>query len=130
MNDEHAAALARGVDEACADFDPSEKSLGLLGVRLVVIAGQKDDPRSLPTPFSDLSTDRGLCRAPVPFRTEIPAVDDIANEEEIVGAMMAQETHQVLGFASARAEMQVRNPNGTVTVAPYWSRRLLRTEKI
>jgi len=49
---------------------------------------------------------------PVPAGAQLPAVDDVADQVDVVGVVAAQEVEQLLGLASARAEMKVGEEQG------------------
>jgi hypothetical protein len=127
---QHSTPLGCAMEEIRGYFYTSEKALNQLSVRLVVISRQKNDVRALSPPSGDFATNRRLRRAPIPRRTEVPTVDDVSNEEELVGTVMPQKIQQFLGFASARAKMQIGDPNGAVAVTSCASERFSGTEKI
>jgi hypothetical protein len=130
VDNQHSTPVGGAVEEIRGYFDTSEKALNQFSVRLVVISRQKNDVRALSPPSGDFAANRGLRRAPVPRRTEVPTVDDVADEEELVGRVMPQKIQQFLGFASARTKMQVGDPNRSVAVTSCAPERFSGTEKI
>ena len=46
---------------------------------------------------------------PIPGRVQRPAVDDVADEIDRVGVVIAQEVEEAVGLAAAGAEMHVGN---------------------
>ena len=46
-------------------------------------------------------------------RAQLPAVDDVADQIDRVGIVIAQEVEQAFGLAAARAEMNIGNEEST-----------------
>ena len=76
---------------------------------LVVIAGDIDDARALAGLAQQLLDDVVVRLRPVPGTAQPPAVDDIADEIDRLGLVMAQEIDQELRLGRLRAEMDVGN---------------------
>jgi hypothetical protein len=53
---------------------------------------------------------------PVPRFLQAPAIDDIADQINRVCIVTKQEIEKVTGFASASAEVQIRNPDRPIAV--------------
>ena len=85
---QHSAPVGCAVEEIRGYFDTSEKALNQFSVRFVVISRQENDVHALSPPSGDFATNRRLRRAPVPRRTEVPTVDDVSDEEELVCTVM------------------------------------------
>ena len=85
----------------------------MLADRLVVVAGNEDDALTVTRALEDLLHHRVLGRGPVDAAAHGPEVDDVADEEEVVGLVLAQEFEQAFGLARARAEMDVREKDRT-----------------
>jgi hypothetical protein len=71
-----------------------------------------------------------LVRRPVPVALELPAIDDVADQVKCVAGIGSEKAGQDLGFAAARAEMDVGNEYGSVLVADGaggWAGRLRST---
>ena len=77
--------LLRAPDGA-ADFDPAEVHAAKGPYHLVVIARDVNDMRSLARLAQDLLHDVVVRLRPVPLTAQLPAVDDVADEEERVAA--------------------------------------------
>ena len=50
---------------------------------------------------------------PIPARAQLPAIDDVADQIDRFGIVIAQEVEQAFGLAAARAEMNIRNKEST-----------------
>ena len=50
---------------------------------------------------------------PVPAGFQLPAVDDVADQIDRVGIVIAQEIEKPVGLAAARAEMNIGNEERT-----------------
>ena len=53
---------------------------------------------------------------PVPAFFEAPAVDDIADQIEIVAIVIDEKIMEQFGLAAARAKMDIGNPNCAVSI--------------
>ena len=80
-----------------------------------MIPGDIGDLRALARLAQDLLHDVVVRLGPVPSAFQLPAVDNIADEIEIFRLIVAQEIEQVFSLASGCAEMNVGNPNGSVS---------------
>ncbi len=78
-----------------------------------MIARQVDDARALARLAQQLLHDVVVVLRPVPARAQLPAVDDIADQIDRVGVVIAQEIEKLLGLAAARAEMHIGNKQST-----------------
>ena len=78
-----------------------------------MIARYVDDTRALARLAQKLLHDVVVMLRPVPAGLQLPAVDDVADEVDRVGVMVAEEVEQAIGLAAARAEMNVGNKERT-----------------
>ena len=85
----------------------------IVAQEFVVIAGQIDDARALAGLAQQLLHHVVVGLRPVPARLQLPAVDDVADQIDRVGVVIAQEIEKLLGLATARAEMHIRNKEST-----------------
>ena len=74
---------------------------------LVVIAGDVDDARALAALAQQLLHHVVVRLRPVPGAAQPPAVDDVADQIDRLGVVVAQEIEQELGLGRLRAEMDV-----------------------
>ncbi|EHP44079.1 hypothetical protein OR16_05342 [Cupriavidus basilensis OR16] len=51
---------------------------------------------------------------PVPAAAQLPAIDDVADQVELVRFIVLEEIEQVIGLAARRAEVNVGQPDGAV----------------
>ncbi len=73
----------------------------------VVIAGHIDHARALARLAQQLLHDVIMGLRPIPAALQAPAVDDVADEINRVGFVMAQEIQQKVRLHAARAKMQI-----------------------
>jgi hypothetical protein len=82
--------------------------------RLVVVAGHVDHVRT----FARLAQhflDHVIVRlAPVPAAPELPGVDDVADQVEMLGLVVPQKVQQVFGLAAGGAQVHVGNPDRAI----------------
>jgi hypothetical protein len=53
----------------------------------------------------------------------LPAIDDVADEIELVGLVVPQEIEEIVGLAAWRSQVNVGNPDRPVPV--YWKGRIV-----
>src|SRR5258708_3166536 len=82
-----------------------------------MVTGNIDDARSLARLAQQLLHDVVMTLRPIPGFSQTPAVDDVTNKVEDLGLVVAQEVDEEIGLATARAEMNVRYPDRTITPA-------------
>ena len=78
-----------------------------------MIARQIDDARALAGLAQQLLHDVVVVLRPVPARPQLPAVDDVADEVDGIGIVVAQEVEKLVGLATACAEMHIGNKEST-----------------
>ena len=96
------------------DLDAAEMRAVIAAQEFVVIAGHVDDARSLAALAQELLHHVVMGLRPVPAGFQRPAIDDIADQVDRVGVVMAEEVDELVGLASARAEMHVRHEQGAI----------------
>jgi hypothetical protein len=64
---------------------------------------------------------------PKPARFQLPAVDDVADQINRVGIVIAQEVKETIGLAAARAEVNVGNEESTEPNCTVLRRHELRS---
>ena len=95
------------MDGVLDDLDAAEMRAVIVAQEFVVIAGDVDDARALARLAQQLLHDVVVRLRPVPGRAQRPAVDDVADQIDGVGFVMAEEVEQLVGLAAARSEMDV-----------------------
>ena len=118
VHDEQSAAVRRFVNgvflKRHARIMPVEG-----GEEFVVIADDVDDFRSLSAFAQKFLNDVVVLLRPVNATAKGPNVDEVADKVEGVKLHILQKIEEDAGFASTRAEMNVRNP--TSAIARYHS---------
>jgi hypothetical protein len=107
IRDEKAPAVARDVACFLADRDAAEIHTDVVTRRLVVIARHIHHLRALARLAQDFLHDVVVQLVPVPAPFQLPAVDDVADEVQVVGLGDAQELEQGGDLASRRAEVAI-----------------------
>ena len=105
------------MDRLLLDAHVAEGELAVLARRLVVIAGDVDDVGALAGLAHDLLDDVIVALRPVPPALQAPAVDDVADEIEVLALVALQEVEQDLRLTASRAEMNVGQEDRPV---PGW----------
>src|ERR1700730_3753210 len=78
-----------------------------------MVAGHVDDARALARLAQQLLHHVVVMLRPVPAGLELPAVDDVADQINGVGIVIAEEIEEAIGLAAARAEMNVGDKERT-----------------
>ena len=120
MDDQQAPAVGCFVDGSVGnDYAAEMHALELAG-ELVVIAGDIGDVGALARLAQQFLHDVIVALRPVPAAPQPPAIDDIADQIDDVGVMVAQEIDQELGLRRLRAEMDVGNEHAAES-AGLWA---------
>ena len=109
VDDQEVAAVGSYVGVAVGDLDAAEMRALERPQELVVIAGDVDDARALAALAQQLLDHVVVRLRPVPGAAQPPAVDDVADQIDRLGVVVAQEVEQELGLGRLRAEMDVRD---------------------
>ena len=108
------AAVRRLVDRLVLDPHVAEGELAVLPRRLVVVAGDVDDVGALARLAHDLLHHVVVALRPVPPALQAPAVDDVADQVQMLALVLLEEVEQQLGLATARSEMDVGQEDGAM----------------
>ena len=108
-----AAAVGGLVDRRLRHLDAAEMRAVIIAQELVVIARQIDEAGALARLAQELLHDVVVRLRPIPARAQLPAVDDVADQIDRLGIVIAQEVEQAFGLTAARAEMHIRNKEST-----------------
>ena len=109
MHDQIALAVGGYVDGVLHHFDAAEMRAVIVAQEFVVVAGNVDQPRALARLPQQLLHHIVMCLRPIPRRAQGPAVDNVADQIDRVGFVMAQKIEQFVGLAAARSQMHVGN---------------------
>ena len=109
VHDQIAAAVGALVDGVLHHLDAAEMGAVIAAQEFVVVARDVDDARTLAALAQQFLHHVVMRLRPIPRRAQRPAVDDVADEVNGVGFVVAQEVEQFFGLAAARAEMHVGN---------------------
>jgi len=111
MHDQHALAVGRLMHQFLGDQDAAEGHAVVIAQGIVVIARHQHDAGSLAGLAQDLLHHVIVALRPEPALLQAPAIDDIADQIEVVGFEMLEEIEQEIRLAAARPEMHVRDEN-------------------
>src|SRR5919201_6080592 len=100
------------MDRRLGDFNTAEIHAAIFAQELVMVAGYVDDPGALAYFAKELLQHVVMRLRPMPARTELPSVDDVADEINGVGIVMTQKVDEPLGLASARPQVDIRQEQG------------------
>ena len=107
-----AQAERRAMYLLAANRDAAEGEVEEMAGGFVVVAGDVDDLGAFARLAEDFLHDVVMRLMPVPAAPQLPAVDDVADEVEVIGFGAPQELEQTAGLAAGRAEVGVRDPDG------------------
>jgi hypothetical protein len=113
VHDEIAAAVGSLVDRGLDHFDAAKVSTIVIAQEFVVVARHVDHARALARLAQKLLHHVIVILRPVPAGFELPTVDDIADQINGVGVVVAQEIEEAVSLATARAEMNVGDEERT-----------------
>jgi len=101
-----------GVVQNC---DAAKAQIQKIPEILVVVSGDVKELRSLARLAQQLLNDIVVQLIPIPGLPECPAVDEIADEIELVALVLSQKIKQGVCLCSARPEMDVGNEDRSVS---------------
>jgi len=105
------AAVGRLVDVLLHHINAAEVVVEVLAREFVVVARHKDHAGALARLAQQLLHDVVVRLRPVPTAAQLPAVDDVAHEEQRLAFNGPQEIKQGFGLATRRAQVQVADPH-------------------
>ena len=114
MDEQQLASIKQGVARLFGDFDATKVVAHKAACELVVVARDVDHMATLARPAQQLLHHVVVGLRPVPFAAQLPAVNDITHQIEVIAGVGLQELDQGLGLAAGRAQVQVRNKYGSV----------------
>src|SRR6185369_15830271 len=114
VDDQIALAVGSGVDRLAHHLHATEIQAAIIARRLVVIARHVDHLGALARLAQYFLHHVVMRLRPEPTALEAPAIDDVADQIERVGLVMAQEIEQQFGLAAARAQMHVGDEDSIV----------------
>ena len=94
-------------------LDAAKMGAVIVAQELVVIAGEINDARALARLAHELLHHVVVRLRPIPARSQLPAVNDVADQIDRFGIVVAQELEEAFGLAASRAEMNIRNKEST-----------------
>ena len=107
MDDEVAPSVGAVVDGVLDHLDAAEMRAVKAAQEFVVIARHVDDARALARLAQELLHHVVVRLRPVPAGLERPAVDDVADQVDRLGVVVAQEVEQRSAWQPAGAEMHI-----------------------
>jgi len=114
MGDPQPATVGREVFAFQPDFYTPKEVAVVLARKLIMVAGNVDNPRALAHFTQQLLHYIVVGLGPVPAFLQPPAIDNIPNQIQGVGVVAAQEVEQALCLTTRCSKVQVGNPDRTV----------------
>jgi hypothetical protein len=111
MGDPQPAAVGGFMDPVLRHLDAAEVVLQVLAGEFIVVAGDEDHARALACLAQQLLHHVVVGLRPVPAAPQLPAIDDVAHQEQLLAVHAAQKVQQRLRLAARRAEVDVGNPH-------------------
>jgi hypothetical protein len=94
MHNQQFSAICRDMDHLIGDLDPAELQQRVIAQPFVVVTGDVYDVRPLPDFPKDLLDDVVVDLRPVPRLSEAPAVDDVTDQVDRIGVVVAQKIEE------------------------------------
>ena len=113
VDEQETPTVGQFVHQFVDHFDVAENDAAIIAQRLVVIAGDEDDALAVTGPAQQLLDDRVLGLRPVDAAAHGPEIDDVADQESLLGGIFTQEIEQLIGLAGSGTEVDVRQENGS-----------------
>ncbi len=107
MNDEVFLAIGGFVDHPLGHFDTTEMGARKFTKEFVVVARNVNDARSLAGLAQQLLDNVVAALRPVPVAAQPPAIDDVADKNDGLGFMIAQEIQEEIRLGGFRSKMHV-----------------------
>src|SRR5262249_15048538 len=111
-------AVGRHVDRLLHNLDAAEVGSVELTQESVVVARDVDKANPAVRRAQQNLDDVVMGRRPVPFRTQPPPVDNIADQVDGLGLMVTQEVDQAIALAATVPEVHVRQEQRTISARP------------
>ena len=113
VDDQIAAAVRAFMDRRLHYLDAAKMGAVIVAQELVVIAGEINDARALARLAHELLHHVVVRLRPIPARSQLPAVNDVPDQIDRFGIVVAQEVEEAFSLAASRAEMNIRNEEST-----------------
>ncbi|MNO96293.1 hypothetical protein D3C76_879580 [compost metagenome] len=97
-------------------LDVAQDQLRIAAQEFVVVAGDVDHLGATLAHGQQAADDVGVRLRPVHAAAQFPAVDDVADQVDLVRVITLEELRQMLGLAIAGAQMHIGNPQGPHTL--------------
>src|SRR5215470_1807371 len=104
-----AAAVGTEMDIALRDLDAAEVSAVIFTQKLIMVARHVDHAGALARLAQQLLDHVIMGLRPIPGCPQAPTVDNVADQIDRVGVMIAQKVEKKLRLAPACAKMDIRN---------------------
>src|SRR5262249_2582051 len=98
VNDEVAATVSAAMHRILNHFDAAEMRAVVITQKFIVVAGHVDDARAFARLPQYLLHHVIVRLRPIPAVFELPAVNDVADQVDRVGLMMAKEIEKLFGL--------------------------------
>ena len=95
-------------------FDATEMVTHKAACEFIVVAGDVDHMAAFAGTAQQLLHHVVVGLRPIPFAAQLPAVDDVAHQIQVIAGVGLQKLNQGLGLASGCAQMQIGDKNGSV----------------
>ncbi|MNH11293.1 hypothetical protein D3C79_708020 [compost metagenome] len=107
VNHQQAPAIGGQVLGLIDQADIAQHQLGVTPQEFVVIAGDIDHLGAALAHGQQAADHVGVRLGPVHAAAQLPAIDDVADQVDLIGLIALEELRQVLGLAIARSQVHV-----------------------
>ena len=112
VHDEQLAVVGRHVDELVGDLDATQV-VDEVPQELVVISGRVEHLRPAANQFNKPAENEAVGVVPVPGALQPPAVDEVADDVEVLGLDAVDEVEKRLGVSELTAQMNIADEDGS-----------------
>lgn len=114
VNDEVAFAIGCGVDRPFDQPHRAEAHTGKLFQKFVMIPVDKGDAGFLAVFAQQLLDEKVVFFSPIPFAAQLPAIDEITDDVEVLAIGVAEEIEEFSDLGVFSAQVDIRNPDRAV----------------
>src|ERR1700676_3049140 len=112
VHDQELLSVQRFMNVFAAHFQVAEANAADLAKLLVVVAGHVDHPCATLGLAEDRAQNVTVRLRPIEAAAQAPDIDDVADQDQLIGLDPAQKVEHQLGAAVARAEVNVGDKSG------------------
>lgn len=119
MQDKVSLAIGGRVNGFIKHSDPTKSVIGEVAKIFIMVARHIDNSSAFARLAQNFLNDVVVGLRPIPSTLHAPAINDIADQVQIFAFGVFQKIEQKIGLAPFGAQMDIRNPNASVSPSRY-----------